>query len=349
MREIMIDTNEPYRVLIGGGLLRDAGALIQSLERKPGAVAVITDSHVGPLYAERLEESLKDFRHYVYTVDAGEENKTPETLIAILRSMALHEITRADLVVALGGGVVGDMAGFASAVYQRGMRFIQCPTTLLSAVDASVGGKTAVDLPEGKNLIGAFHQPAMVLCDTDTFQTLDPARIADGAAEIVKHAVISDEKLFDVMAAQDWQSDIDAIVARNVEIKRSFVLQDEHDLGQRQMLNFGHTIGHAVEAWSRFRLSHGQAVAVGMVMETRAARRLGMTELAEDALIGILEAKELPTAVEATAEDILEFATRDKKQQSGTVTVVVPDRIGHARLEHLDMGRFRQYVEASLP
>ena len=195
---------------------------------------IVTDSNVGPLYAERAAQSLPGQAVYTHTVPAGEEHKTPETLLGILRDMAQHQLTRTDIVIALGGGVIGDMAGFASAVYQRGIRFIQCPTTLLSAVDASVGGKTAVDLPEGKNLIGAFHQPSMVVCDMDTFNTLPAKRISDGTAEIIKHAVIADKALFLKMQELSWKDELENILARNVEIKRSFVLGDECDRGKRQ-------------------------------------------------------------------------------------------------------------------
>ena len=346
MKELLIDTQAPYRVLIGAGLLGQLGGLLTDLAPKPRTVLVVTDTNVGPLYAERALAALGGFRTAVHTVPAGEAYKTPETLMGILHAMAREGLTRSDLVLTLGGGVVGDMAGFAAAVYQRGMRFVQCPTTLLSAVDASVGGKTAVDLPEGKNMIGAFHQPSLVVFDPDTLKTLPEERISDGAAEMVKHAVIADSALFERLRTPGWRVDIASLVARNVEIKRSFVVGDERDRRQRQLLNFGHTIGHAVEAWSGFTLSHGQAVAIGMVMETRAARRLGLTDQDEAPIAEALAANGLPTMTDALAGEILRFALHDKKRQGAGVTVAVPVRIGEARLQELDVPAFERYIAA---
>ncbi len=348
MTEIRIDTASPYRVMIGSGLLEEADKYIQKLEKIPESVVVVTDTNVGPLYADRILDALEDFHPSLYTVPAGEENKTPDTLISIVRALVQHGLTRSDLVIALGGGVVGDMAGFASAIYLRGIRFVQCPTTLLSAVDASVGGKTAVDLPEGKNLVGAFHQPSMVICDTDTFKTLPEIRIADGAAEMIKHAMIADTPLLEQMRDPGWKIHIEETVARNIEIKRSFVLGDEKDQGKRQMLNFGHTIGHAIEAWSGFRLTHGQAVAIGMVMETRAARKLGFTDMDENELIRVLEANHLPVTAAAPADQILHFALHDKKRQSKGINVVIPRKTGQAELRTLDPEQFKQYIGAAL-
>ena len=349
MREIQIQTDPPYTVHIGSGLLDHIGGFIGRLQNRPEKIMIVTDTNVGPLYSGQVLKALGQFSFQVYTVPSGESNKTPETLLGILRALAQFGMTRSDLVLALGGGVIGDMSGFAAAVFQRGMRFIQCPTTLLSAVDASVGGKTAVDLPEGKNMIGAFHQPSMVICDIQTFRTLPEMRFADGAAEMIKHAVITDPNLFERMRDQAWKRNIESTVAANVEIKSSFVLGDERDQGKRQFLNFGHTIGHAVEAWSGFSLSHGQAVAIGMVMETRAAKRSGMTQMDESALIKVLLENGLPTETEATTEDILHYALHDKKRRNSEVSVVVPEKIGKARLQQLDMEAFKQYIEAGRP
>ena len=346
MKDILIPTANPYHVLVGPGLLDAAGEALRSLSPRPGTLMIVTDTNVAPLYLERLTAALVGFDVRTCAVEAGEAHKNPETLLTVLRTMAAAELTRSDLVLALGGGVVGDMAGFASAVYQRGMRFVQLPTTLLSAVDASVGGKTAVDLPEGKNLIGAFHQPSLVLCDTDTFDTLPDLRWADGAAEMVKHGMIADSGLFGLMEAGAWRRDVPGAVARNVEIKRGFVVGDERDQGQRQLLNFGHTIGHAVEAWSRFTLSHGQAVAIGMVMETRAARILGLSEVREDRLAAALRANGLPTGTDAPADRLLAFALRDKKRRTDSVTVAVPVSYGQARLVRLGLDELARFIEA---
>ena len=346
MREIIIDTHAPYKVLIGPGLIGRSSELVAQLAQAPGRIMIVTDSNVGPLYAGPLSEALRAYDPFIHTIPAGEENKTPEQWLGILRAMAQQGLTRTDTVIALGGGVIGDMTGFAAAVYQRGMRFIQYPTTLLSAVDASLGGKTAVDLPEGKNLIGAFHQPSLVVCDTDSFRTLPKVRIADGAAEMIKHAVIADAELFARMSAPAWMDEIGDIVARNVNIKRSFVIGDEHDRGKRQMLNFGHTIGHAVEAWSGYEMSHGQAVAVGMVMETRAARKMGFSQVDENELIPVILANGLPVSTAARSEEIFRFAMHDKKRSQNSITVAVPVRIGEAALISLSIEDFKQFIKA---
>ena len=349
MKELSISTEKPYKVIIGLGLIARLGEFIGSLDHPPQSVMIVTDSNVGPLYAERAKKALSELNAQVIEVPAGEEYKTPETVLCILHQLAKNEFTRDDLVFALGGGVIGDMSGFAAAIYQRGMRFAQCPTTLLSAVDASVGGKTAVDLPEGKNLIGAFHQPSIVICDTDTFSTLPENRIADGAAEIIKHAVIADKALFEELKCRSWPDHMENIVAQNVMIKRSFVLDDEKDLGKRQTLNFGHTIGHAIEAWSRFSLSHGQSVAIGMVMETRAARCLGLSDWDEQELVEVLKENELPTETNAKTADILEYMIHDKKRKGRGITIAVPVRIGETRLEHINLDRVKEYIEAGQP
>ena len=349
MRELLISTIKPYKVLIGAGSLRNLAQYLDSLDKPPRAVVIVTDSNVYPLYGKLAQQSLAGFKTHIIKVPAGEEHKTPETVLTILRVMAQQELSRDDIVVALGGGVIGDMAGFAAAVYQRSIRFIQCPTTLLSAVDASVGGKTAVDLPEGKNLIGAFHQPSLVVCDTDTFKTLPDSRISDGSAEIIKHGIIADETLFDAMKSLSWHDRLESIVARNVEIKRSFVMGDVHDKGKRQMLNFGHTFGHAIEAGSNYTLTHGQAVAIGMVMETRAARRLGLCDTDEKTLIDVLRRNGLPTEYDLGAETIRNYMLHDKKKQSSGIMIMVPTRIGEARLEHLALEHVNEYIEAGKP
>ena len=346
VKDLLINASAPYHAYVGSGLLRTVGTRLQSLSPSPASVMIVTDTHVAPLYLEAVKVSLGGCAVHTHIFPAGEEHKTPETVIGMVRTMAQAELTRSDLVLALGGGVAGDMAGFAAAVYLRGIRFVQVPTTLLCAVDASVGGKTAVDLPEGKNLMGAFHQPSMVICDPDTFATLPEARMADGAAEMIKHGMIADAGLFGLMAGGGWRKDMADAIARNIEIKRRFVAADERDSGQRQLLNFGHTIGHALEARSGFTLSHGQAVAIGMVMETRAARRMGLTDLDEAVLMRALEANGLPVSARESADSLRAYALRDKKRSSAGITVAVPDAIGEAHLCTLRPADFERYLIA---
>lgn len=345
MTTVHVDAGAPYDVLIGAGLLNEIGKKIRAIHA-PCRAAIVTDETVGALYGARVKNALKGagFEPAYYAFPAGEAQKTLETYGRVLRFLVQSGTTRGDLIVALGGGVVGDLAGFAAATYLRGIPFVQVPTTLLCAVDASVGGKTAVDLPEGKNLVGAFHQPALVLCDTDTFLSLPQTRMADGAAESVKHGLIADESLFERMRTGAWREQIEETVARNVEIKRSFVVGDERDLGKRQLLNFGHTIGHAVETLSGFSLSHGQAVAIGIACETRAGNRMGLGDADINAAVAALEANGLPTVCAFPAEKVLEIALRDKKRLGDRISVGVLERFGRGALKSLSLAEFERYV-----
>ncbi len=349
MRTVDIPTEKPYQVRIGRGLLKELGEQL-ALVHRPCRAVVVTDSTVGPLYLDETLASLEGagFSAESYVMPAGEEHKSAETFLDIQRFLIRTELTRSDLLVALGGGVVGDMTGFCAATYQRGIPFVQVPTTLLCAVDASVGGKTAIDLPEGKNMVGAFHQPILVLCDTETFDTLPDLRWQDGAAEMLKHGVLADGEMFELLAAGSWREQAEELVQKNVEIKRSFVVGDEKDKGKRQLLNFGHTVGHAVEWLSEFSLSHGQAVAIGMVAETRAARKMGLTKLDEEIILREVKANGLPVSYPAAAQDVAAAILRDKKRTDGGVAVCVPLRLGETRLHTLPLGQVREYVEMGL-
>lgn len=344
MRTISIDTEKPYQVCIGSGLMRELGSLVKQVH-KPCRAAVVTDSTVGPLYGAGAERALEKagFAPCRFTFPAGERSKRLGTFEEAVRFFAVHELTRSDLVVALGGGVAGDLAGFAAACWQRGVPFVQVPTSMLCAFDASVGGKTAVDLEEGKNLVGAFHQPILVVCDTDTFATLDAVRVADGAAESIKHGLIADAALFESMRTGKWLSDLEAAVEANVRVKRSFVVGDELDRGMRQLLNFGHTIGHAVEALSGYALSHGQAVAIGMVAEMRAARRMGFGAVHESIAQEACLAAGLPVACSFSAEQVYQAALGDKKRAGDRMTVGALKKTGEGFLQKLDMEAFRRF------
>ena len=234
--------------------------------------------------------------------------------------------------MALGGGVTGDMAGFAASCYLRGVPFVQLPTTFLAAVDSSVGGKTAVDLRAGKNLCGAFHQPSLVLCDTDTLSTLPAEIFADGAAEALKAGLLCDETLFAKMETGKYQAEIAPIIGRCVEIKAQLVEEDERDTGARQLLNLGHTMGHAAEKISNFSLSHGHAVAMGMAAMARAAERLGICGPCSDRIAAALMKNGLPAICPYGAEDLVSAALSDKKRSGGKINLVLPKRIGECML-----------------
>ena len=338
MERVRITASRSYDVLIGPRLIGRAGELMSTVHA-PCRAAVITDDTVAALYGEAVVGSLRaaGFAPVIWAFPHGEAQKNMRTLTRALDFLGESQISRGDLVAALGGGVAGDLAGFAAAVYCRGIPLVQIPTTLLAAVDSSVGGKTAVDLPCGKNMAGAFHQPELVLCDTDALAHLPPALLRDGAAEMIKYGVLTDEALFDSMASGEWKQKMEAAVARCVAIKRDYVAQDERDTGARQFLNLGHTFGHAVEKASGFSLTHGQCVAIGMVMAARAA---GMDPAP---VINACAACGLPTDCPYPAAMLSEIARSDKKRQGDRITLVLPERIGKCFLKTVDVEELPAY------
>jgi 3-dehydroquinate synthase len=303
---------------------------------------VVSDETVFAFFGRIVMDSYKDagFETAAFTFEPGEHSKTLATLGGVLNALARHGFTRGDCVAALGGGVTGDLAGFAAAVYARGIPFVQLPTTLLAAVDSSIGGKTAVNLDAGKNLVGAFWQPSLVLCDTAVMRDLPMPLMAEGAAEMIKHAVLADPELFARLASTDTAARADQLedtLARNLAIKRSCVEADERDTGVRQLLNLGHTIGHAIEIVSDHAFTHGQAVAIGLYRITRAAERMGY---ARDGLSGeirqAMTANNLPHECDLTADDLLPTAKLDKKRAGSTTTLVVPRDIGECELKRVN-------------
>lgn len=349
MSRVFIGTGKPYDVIIEKGALSRTGELVAEIH-KPCRAALITETTVAPLYAEAVVRSLEGagFAVSQFVFPAGEEQKNLATFGRILSFMASEGLTRSDIAIALGGGVTGDITGFSAACYERGIPFVQIPTTLLSMVDASVGGKTAVDLPEGKNLAGAFHQPSLVICDLACLDTLPQGRIADGAAEMIKHGFIADAGLFSDMSRLDLIPNAEALVTRNVEIKRSFVVGDERDSGKRQILNFGHTIGHAVEKLSDYTLSHGQAVAIGMVAALRGCTRAGIGNVPPEVLLPVLLRYGLPSRCPYSAEEVFSVAMADKKRTENSINFIALREIGSPEIKRMDTGDFRSFLSLAL-
>lgn len=345
MQTVHIGTSHPYDVHIGPDLISHVGELMRTVI-KPCCAAIITDTTVNALYGDAVEKSLHNAGYSTlrYAFPAGEQHKTLETLGNILEFLAENHLTRSDVIVALGGGVPGDVAGFAAAVYARGIRFVQIPTTLLATVDSSVGGKTAVDLRAGKNLAGAFHQPSLVITDTDVIRALPKQLLSDGAAEIIKYGVLTDPELFGWMLESDWTDRIDAIIARSVAIKRNVVNADEFDTGVRQQLNLGHTFGHAIEKCSDFTLTHGQCVAIGMAIAAGAARQTDVCR----AILSANRACGLPLHTDYPAAQLAEAALSDKKRQGGAITLVLPEAIGRCRLARIDVNQLEDAFRLGL-
>lgn len=346
MKKIYVATGRKYDILIGRGLLDNAGGLIRTVTKALRAV-VVSDSNVAPLYAERVISSLKEngFETGLFVFPAGESSKRLSTVEKMYDRFFESDLTRTDIVVALGGGVTGDMAGFASATYLRGIDFVQIPTTLLAQVDSSVGGKTAVDLPSGKNLVGAFWQPSLVIIDPDTLLTLPEEFLRDGMGEVVKYGCIRSLPLFERLEGENAYDIIDEVIYDCVSIKRDVVEHDERDTGERAILNFGHTFGHALEKLHNYSgLTHGEAVAAGAAILTRIAERKGVTEKGtSDRLDALLKKYGLPTDSELALADILSATRGDKKSTGKGINFVFLDRIGSCfvkKIEISDMAAF---------
>ena len=327
-----------YDILIERGLLSQAGAHCRRVLPRASCLFVVTDSNVGPLYLDRVRAGLEGagFQVTAHTVPAGEGTKCAARLSELWEAMMAAGLTRTDAVVALGGGVVGDLAGFAAATVLRGVDFVQMPTTLLSQVDSSVGGKVAIDLHHGKNLAGAFWQPKLVLMDPDALDTLDDQTFAAGMAEVVKYGCIKDAAFFDFLEARpsrgELMAEIEHILYTCCDIKRSVVERDERDTGERMLLNFGHTLGHAYELAGRYETwSHGQAVAAGMCAAAKLGVKLGVTPAeVPSRLEGVLSALGLPTAISCTAGDYAAAVGLDKKGAGDAISVILLERLGHA-------------------
>ena len=350
MKQITVNASGTYDILIERGILSSAGAHCLSVLGKPCRLCILTDDNVAPLYLSTLQASLEEsgFSTLSFVIKNGESSKSTDSLVELLEFMAENQLTRGDAMVALGGGVVGDLCGFAAAIYLRGIPFIQIPTTLLASVDSSVGGKTAVDLRAGKNLAGAFHQPSLVLCDPDTLNTLTPAIFADGCAEVIKYSVINDRPFFELLK-QGIRENIEEVIARCVQNKADVVEGDEFDRGARQLLNLGHTVGHAIERLSELTVSHGSAIAMGMVIVTRAAVSLGLCPEEDlSALIDMLRREGLPTETDFTADALATAALTDKKRMGSTLTLIVPFGIGDSRLYPVAVEVLTEFIEKGL-
>lgn len=336
MKTIHVPASREYDVLIERGLLDRAGEEISRVLPKARRAVIACGERVSKLYSARLAAALSraGLEPAEFCYPGGEQYKTLDTYSALLHFAAAQKLSRSDVIVALGGGVTGDLAGFAAATYQRGLPFVQIPTTLLAAVDSSVGGKTAVNLESGKNQVGCFYQPSLVLCDADTLSTLPEEEYRSGCAEVIKYGVLGSAELFSALERRPAREQLDEVIAQCVSMKRDVVAADEFDTGRRQLLNLGHSFGHAVEKCSDFRISHGSAVAIGMAMMCRAAYKRGICgEQTLTRLENILAAYKLPDKTEFTADELHAAALSDKKISGGSINLIVPERIGRCRIE----------------
>ena len=350
MKTVTVNTSKAYGIKIGSGLLDTIGTEAAALG-KATKVCIVSDSHVFPLYGQRVIHRLEEAGFAVgsFVFPDGEASKNVETFLSLLNELAAMQLTRSDLIVALGGGVVGDLAGFAAACSLRGTRFIQVPTTLLAAVDSSVGGKTAVDLPAGKNLVGAFWQPSLVLCDIDTLNTLPESIFRDGCAEVIKYAVLYDPALFSELMASGPDVDREAVITCCVAWKRDVVVEDEFDTGSRMKLNLGHTIGHGVEAKSDFEITHGQGVSIGMAIVARASASMGLCSASCcQKILEILNRFRLPAQTHYSVEDLYTYTLSDKKRSGNSIRLIIPREIGCCEILPTPVGELKSFIEAGL-
>ena len=343
MKQLTIPVQPAYDALLGEGLLAQAGALTAEAVRGRH-VLIVTDDGVAPLYLEaaRTSYAAAGFTVETFVFPHGESNKSLQTVEAVLLAADRAGITRTGLFAALGGGLVGDLTGLSASLYLRGIDFVQIPTTLLAMVDASVGGKTAVNLSSGKNLCGAFYQPRLVICDPAVLRTLSPELFAEGMAEVIKTGAICDEGLLSRIAYGD---NLTGIIADCIRIKGEIVSQDEHDHGLRQLLNLGHTFGHALEKLNGYRIYHGEGVAVGMLIAAWAAEQHGLCEHGVyDELKAMLSMQHLPVTTPFTAGKVAENAMNDKKRRGDSLTLVLPSARGKSVLHPIRAAELADFI-----
>ena len=351
MKTVRVEASAPYDVVIGRGILDRAGEFIPARGAK--IAAVVSDDTVFSLYGQRVVRSLEStgLRVVSFNFTHGERSKNGKTFLEILEFFASRSLCRSDIAIALGGGVVGDITGFAAASYLRGIKYAQIPTTLLSAVDSSVGGKCAIDLEAGKNLAGAFHQPAAVVCDPDALDTLTPEVFSEGCAEALKYGIITSPELFSHINEKGKGFDREYVISECISIKADIVRRDEFDLGERALLNLGHTFGHGVERASGFSISHGAAVAIGTATVARGAGKLGLCEKGTAAaIVSALERLSLPVACPAPLDPdaVFDAMTHDKKRRGDETTVVIPEKIGKCRLVPMSKEKLYELMRAGV-
>ncbi len=350
MKTIQVCASATYEVHMGSGLLSKLGQ--EAARVIPGRAAVIvSDDHVWPHYGQTALDSLQaaGFHTESLVLPSGEASKSAEHFLKLLEHYTKCNLQRNDCIVALGGGVVGDVAGFSAACYLRGIPYIQVPTTLLAMVDSSVGGKTAINLSAGKNLCGAFHQPKLVVCDTDTLHSLPENIFREGCAEVIKYAILFDEELFSHLEARGTDFDREWVISRCVQWKARVVRADEFDTGTRQLLNLGHTIGHAIEAASGHTVAHGRAVAAGIAMVTKYAAKIGIcTDMDKNRILSLLEKFELPVTAAYTTDQLLPSVLRDKKAQAHCISMILPHSIGSCQAHSIALGEIPELLKAGL-
>ncbi len=349
MKTVKVNASKEYDIYIGRNLSEFAAKKIKNLFGN-ARVCLVTDSRVFKIHSEKIISAFEKekINCELYVFPMGEESKSEIILFDLLNFLAENHFSRNDVLVALGGGVTGDLTGLAAALYMRGMHLVQLPTTLLAAVDSSVGGKTAVNLEAGKNLVGVFNQPELVVCDCELLKTLPKEIFADGMAEVIKYGVIADKELFEKTSVNFSENDLEDIITRCVEIKRDIVNEDERDTGKRQLLNFGHTLAHAIEKTSDFSVSHGSAVAMGMVLISELSEQNGLSdELCKEKIIAALTNNGLPVKCDFSKEELWKYVISDKKISGENISLILPKKIGECYIKKISLNKLEKMMKES--
>ena len=350
MEIISVNTTGCYEVCVGSGLFENMATRVRSITNAR-RICIVSDGNVWPLWGNAVQKELEygGYTCVSFVIPSGEAQKNITTCTRLWEFLAEQELDRADCLVALGGGVIGDLTGFAAATYLRGIDYIQVPTTLLAMVDSSVGGKTAVNLTAGKNLAGAFYQPKLVLCNTDTLTTLPQSDFLEGCAEVIKYAILYDPQLFSLLETTGSDFPKESVIAKCIRHKALVVAEDEFDRGQRMLLNLGHTIGHAFEILSDYEMSHGQAVAAGIGCVCRSAAEIcSMDTQVCRRILALLEKFSLPDRGDFPLTALLEVMERDKKRSADNFQLVIPQDIGKCKVERIHREKLKDFIQKGL-
>lgn len=343
IKSIRVKTDKEYDVLIANNLIEKSGELIAKVVA-PCKVALITDDVVDALYSSTVESSLlkSGFKVYKYVFPHGEQSKNLQTYCKIINFLAQNEFTRTDIIVALGGGVTGDMAGFASATFLRGIKYVQIPTTLLAQVDSSVGGKTAVDIDAGKNLVGAFKQPSLVICDQNVLSSLSKEVFLDGMGEVAKYALL-DKKVFELLEKGEYE--MQELVYLCVDYKRMIVEKDEFEKGDRKLLNLGHTIAHGIERLSEYTVPHGKAVAMGLGAILSASKKHGYISRTEyEDMLAVVEKCVGKVELPFSMQKICTASLTDKKRAGEFITLITVHGVGDCRGQKIEIEKMTEFL-----
>lgn len=350
MEKITVNGSTSYDVLIERGILDRVGQLVRD-EFAGNKALIVTDSNVAALYLDTVADSFKaaEYETFNFALEPGDASKSMDSYNKVLSVLAENEFCGTDIVVALGGGMVGDLAGFASATFKRGMHCVMIPTSLLAAVDASVGGKTAINLPSGKNQVGVIRNPSIVICDPNTMATLSDEALHEGYAEVIKYGILTGERIIRSLRAATKTGDYSEVIRLSVAIKKSVVEKDEDDHKMRQFLNLGHLVGHAIEAFRGYEISHGQAVAQGLDIESHCAALGGFIDVSTDMEIAaLLEEFGFDTSDQYSLADLQPYLLRDKRIRDGKINIIIPKAIGNCLMVEADVNKLLSYIEAGL-